>query len=336
MRKLLVLLSVSALVVAGCAPQTRDFTGSNGLAPEQLQVIDQTVARFLPHYEYINVALVRDGEVALTRTYGRNRLDKVDVYASVSKPVTAMILLQLLEQGALDSIDDEVQRYLPAYQGVQPEPYDDTPITFVHLLTHQSGVPHLSELWNEEGQLNLAFRPGTAVQYSTQGYGILGYVMKEITGKSYERLLQEYIGDPVAASSFQASHHFTAPGGQVRSTIHDLARFAIGVMSGQYVSDGTLDTLVFKRYAQNEYGTICLGWYCSDLNSPDVTIYHNGSNGRPRAHLRIKPLKKLAVAVTGLNRSQDGPRDFPELSVRLMELLETLPTARAGHHRPGA
>jgi CubicO group peptidase (beta-lactamase class C family) len=335
MRKLLLLFTVSALVVAGCAPQTEEFTGINGLGPEQMRAIDRTVSGFLPQYDYINVALVADGQVVLTKSYGCNRLDEVDVYASVSKPVTAMILMQLLEQGAIESVDDEVLRYLPAYQGVQPAPYDDTPITFVHLLTHQSGVPHLSELWNEEGQLNLAFRPGTAVQYSTQGYGILGYVMREITGKSYERLVQEYIGGPVGAASFRVSQHFTAPGGQVRSTIHDLARFAIGVMSEHYVSAGTLDTLVFRRYAQNEYGTICLGWYCSDLDSPDLTIYHNGSNGKPRAHLRIKPLKKLAVAVTGLNKSQDGPRDFPELALRLMENLDTLRIAGAGRSGPG-
>ena len=330
---LVVVLSVS--LVSGCVPQGGGFTGINLLEPLQLKEIDQVVAGFMPNYDYINVALVRDGEILLTKTYGRNRLNEVDVYASVSKPVTAMIFMQLLEQGAIGSIDDEVAPYLPqTYRDAQPEPYDDTPITFKHLLTHQSGVPHRSELWND-GKLNLAFRPGTSVQYSTQGYGILGFAMHNITGKHYDGLLKEYIGDPVGATSFLATQHFTAPGGQVHSTIHDMALFSIGVMNGQYVSDGSLYDVMFKGYAQDRSRTICLGWFCSDLDGRDLTVYHNGSNGRPRAHLRIKPLKRLAVAITGMSMSEEDPQDFGELSIRLMKVLETLPAPMPAAVYPG-
>ncbi len=326
-------LSVS--LVSGCAPQSGGFAGVSLLEPLQLKEIDQIVAGFMPNYEYINVALVRGGEILLTKTYGQNRLGEADLYASVSKPVTALIFMQLLEQGAIGGIDDAVARYLPqAYRDVQPEPYDDTPITFMHLLTHQSGVPHLSELWND-GKLNLAFRPGTRVQYSTQGFGILGYAMEQITGKPYERLLKEYIGDPVGATSFLATPHFTAPGGQVHSTIGDMALFSIGVMDGQYVSDGSLYDVMFKSYAKDESRTICLGWHCSDLDSHDLTVYHNGSNGRPRAYLRIKPLKRLAVAITGMNASEENPQDFEELAIRLMEVLETPPASTPAAVYPG-
>jgi hypothetical protein len=48
----------------------------------------------------------------------------------------------------------------------------DTPLTFKHLLSHQSGVPHHSRMW-KDGKLNLEFEPGTDVMYSTQGFGII-------------------------------------------------------------------------------------------------------------------------------------------------------------------
>lgn len=332
LRALVLFVVLSVQVVTGCGPQSGDYTGVNVVEPAQLKRIDQVVAGFMPNYEYINIALVGDGEILLTKTYGRNRLNEADVYASVSKPVTAMIFIQLLEQGAIRSIDDQIQRYSQTYRDIQPEAYGDTPITFMHLLTHQSGVPHLSELWSN-GELDLAFRPGTGVQYSTQGYGILGDVMEDITRKPYDRMVKEYIGNPVGATSFRARRHFTAPGAQVHSTIHDMALFSIGTMNGRYASDGSLDNVMFRGYARDEYGTICLGWYCSDLDSHNLTVYHAGSNGRPRAYLRIKPLKKLAVAITGMNLSADNPHDFEELSIRLMEILETesapMPAAEA-------
>jgi CubicO group peptidase (beta-lactamase class C family) len=293
----------------------------NQLDPAHLDEIDRIVAEFRPNYEYINIALIREGEVVLTKTYGRDRLDRTDVYASVSKPVTAMILVQLLEQGQIGSIDDAIATYAVRYQDAQPAPCADTPITFKHLLTHQSGVPHQSALWGIGGNLNMDFCPGTSVQYSTKGYGILGDVMEEITGQSYERLVQRYIGEPVGASSFQARHRFVAPGGLVYSTIQDMARFAAGVMDEHYVTDDVLQNLIAQSYTEDNYGLICLGWYCSDLETPDLTLYHAGSNGRPRAYLRIKPLQGLGVAITGLNRSRDGAHDFQELSVQLIDAL---------------
>jgi CubicO group peptidase (beta-lactamase class C family) len=329
MRNTLFIISVLALVAVSCGPQTGDFTGANGLEPSTLEDIDRVVSAFMPNYEYINIGLVRDEAVLLTKTYGQNRLKEVDFYASVSKPLTAMILAQLLEEEKIASVDDEIQDYSPTYRDVQPTPYDDTPITFKHLLIHQSGVPHLGELWSD-GKLIMAFRPGSRIQYSTLGYGILGDVLEEITGRTYDQLVKERIGRPVGARSFKAGRHFTAPGGQVRSTIHDMALFAIGTMGGQYVSHSTLQELMFREYGRDEYGPNCLGWRCADLNSRDVTLYHAGSNGRPRAYLRIKPLKKVAVAITAMKKSDHGPYDLEQLSIELMEVLETPSTLGSG------
>jgi CubicO group peptidase (beta-lactamase class C family) len=319
---IVIVVCISAVtLLAVSIPRTGDFIGVNKLEEDEVRVVDQIVSRFQANYRYINIALVRGGDVVFTKSYGQNRLNKTDVYASVSKPVTAMIFLQLLEAGQIVSVDDAIASYDRDYADIMPEAYQDTPITFLHLLTHQSGVSHLSELWNGE-KLDLAFQPGTDVMYSSNAYGILGDVMEEVTGLSYAKMVDTYIGDPVGATSFWTIPHFQAPAGQVRSTIEDMAKFAIGVMDGVYVSKETLQELVYKQYAQDESGGICLGWYCTNLGSDELAIYHAGSNGRPRAFLAIKPYMGFAVAITGLNRLEDGQHDFGDLTIELMAALK--------------
>lgn len=312
-------LAVSLMAVS--LLRSGDFIGVNKLDEGEVQALDQIVDRYQSNYRYINIALVREGEVVLTKSYGQDRLEKTDVYASVSKPVTAMIFLQLLESGEIASVDDAIENYDADYADVLPESVRDTPITFLHLLTHQSGVPHLSEMWNGK-KLKLAFQPGTDVMYSSNAYGILGDVMEDITGLSYSKMVETYIGNPVGANSFWTIPHFQAPAGQVHSTIEDMAWFAIGVMDGAYVSKETLQELAYRQYAQDEYGDICLGWYCTNLGSEELTIFHAGSNGRPRAFLAIEPYQGFAVAITGLNHRENSEHDFGDLATELMDALK--------------
>ena len=323
MPPILIYLLVLILILTSCSLQSRDFVGINELDTVSVEEIDQIVASYKPTYNYINIALVVDGEIVLTKSYSRNQLEKTDEYASVSKPVTAMIFMQLLESGEIDDVHDDILGYLPDYANAMPDRYADDPISFLHLLTHQSGVPHLSEMWEGE-KLMLSFRPGSETMYSSNGFGILGLVMQQITGMSYSELVETYIAKPVGAQSFETPDIFAAPSGQVRSTIYDMALFAIGVMDGTYVSNKLLHELMFQRYTSLENGDICLGWYCDEIDTTNRVIFHNGSNGRPRAHLRIKPDKGMVVAITGKDYNEDGVQNFPQLSIELMEFLETI------------
>lgn len=203
-----------------------------------------------------------------------------------------------------------------------PQEYADTHITFRQLLTHTSGVPHLSKLW-DGSKLKMDFRPGEGAQYSSNGFGILGDIMEQITGNSYKQLIKDYISEPIGAESFTVLiPSFLAPAGQVASTIEDMARFAIAVMDGKYISTDLLCNEVLKQYAKDQYGTIGLGWYYTNLDTPDLAGYHAGSNGRPRAFLAIKPNNKNAIALTGLNRSKKNTQEFGKLTIDLMAIIE--------------
>jgi CubicO group peptidase (beta-lactamase class C family) len=217
-------------------------------------------------------------------------------------------------------------QYNARYKDALPEEYAGADITFRQLLTHTSGVPHLSQLWDGE-KLKVDFKPGTSVQYSSNGFGILGDVMEEVTGKSYSQLIQDYIAEPIGAESFGVLiPAYLAPAGQVASDIEDMSRFGIGVMEGKYFDNDILCNQVLKEYSKNRFGSIGLGWYCTNLDSEDLAGYHAGSNGRPRAFLAIKPYKKNAVALTGLCRSDKNPQVFSELTIDLMAIIENRDT----------
>ena len=99
---------VLILILTSCSLQTGDFVGINELDTASLEEIDTIVASYKPTYNYINIALVVDNEIVLTKSYGQNRLEKTDEYASVSNPVTAMIFMQLLESGEIEDLHDDI------------------------------------------------------------------------------------------------------------------------------------------------------------------------------------------------------------------------------------
>jgi D-alanyl-D-alanine carboxypeptidase len=121
--------------------------------------------------------------------------------ASITKTFTAVVVLQLVSEGAL-SLDDPVDDWLP---GVLPA---DNRVTVGHLLSHRSGIvedPALHQLcqrWTADEYLAYAFAlptspPGANFNYSNVGYVALGRLVEVITGESYERAVQERILDPL-------------------------------------------------------------------------------------------------------------------------------------------
>jgi CubicO group peptidase (beta-lactamase class C family) len=325
MRRILVYFFVLLLPLPACedvsdlfTPEDR-FTGVNLLSADQSAGIDQIVDPYLDDYTYISVAVIAGSQIVLTRSYGRDRIGRTDVYASVSKSVTSVIIARLLEEGAITSLDDPISLYSEKYRDVMPEEYKDTPLTFKQLLSHQGGVPHHERIW-KNGELALEFRPGTDVMYSTRGYGILGEVISELSGLSYDRLVKTYIGDPVEAGSFSVPNLlFEAPGGLVNSTIQDMARFGLGVMQYDFAGESLMKGLFWYPWSSGEIG---LGWYIHHFGTDSLTVYHAGSNGSPRAFLALRPDHQLGITLLGKHREPDGPQQFYMLASELISRIE--------------
>src|SRR5262249_5401568 len=123
--------------------------------------------------------------------------------ASVSKPFTAMAILQLQEQGKL-SVSDPVSRFVPEFPGGDR-------ITVEHLLTHTSGIPNvnnfpdyddfarsphtLEQLVAKFAGVPLDFQPGSDYRYSNSNYNLLALILEKVSGEKYGDYVQKRILD---------------------------------------------------------------------------------------------------------------------------------------------
>ncbi|MDO6597341.1 serine hydrolase [Oceanihabitans sp. 2_MG-2023] len=139
---------------------------------------------------------------------------------SISKQFTGMLILQLAEAGKLD-LQAPITKYLPEY----PKATGDI-ITTHHLLTHSSGIPNYTsfpdffknesrnpytplEFISKFSEKELEFTPGERFSYSNSGYFLLGVLIEKISGKTYEKMLQEKIFTPLKMNDSGFDHHAT-------------------------------------------------------------------------------------------------------------------------------
>ena len=142
-----------------------------------------------------------------SETFGRANLDAgapvtretYFEHGSIGKTFTAVLLLQLREEGLVD-LDEPVIRYLPWFE-VRSE---HAPITIHHLLTHTSGLIMGADLTSDSRYDVWALRetatavpPGERHLYSNVAYRALGFVAEEVTGLAYAEALRRRILRPL-------------------------------------------------------------------------------------------------------------------------------------------
>ena len=183
------------------------------LSPTAVQQIDAAVEawRSASQAPALSVAAVADDKIVFSKGYGLADLEKKTparndtIYrlASLTKCLTAVAVVQLVEEGKLD-LDAPIQKYWPSY------PQKQWIITPRQLLTHTAGVRH--NKWSEISSTQhyatvadainvfkddpLLFEPGTKYSYSTQGYVLLGGAIETASGVSYLEYLNEHIFKP--------------------------------------------------------------------------------------------------------------------------------------------
>ena len=171
----------------------------------------------------MSLAAAHDGVVKFTYTYGMQNKEKnipvtedtIFRAASVSKHMSAMVLMVLVDRGLVD-LDTDIGEYL-GYQCRNPF-YPEVPITIRHLMTHTSTYieagaynricagempPYkLSEVlpfdapgFSEDSYLKC--RPGEQYSYSSFGTGIMGCIAEKVTGMKFADLAKEVLFDPI-------------------------------------------------------------------------------------------------------------------------------------------
>ncbi|WP_328539452.1 serine hydrolase domain-containing protein [Streptomyces sp. NBC_00344] len=138
-----------------------------------------------------------------TRSWDGPPLDGGELWdlASVTKPVAGLAVMALVESGAL-ALTDTAGDHLPAYRGG-----DKASLTVSQLLSHTSGLPGQVALYRDHPTraslleairlLPLTAEPGTRVQYSSQGFILLGLIAEAAAGRPLDELVDRLVCAPL-------------------------------------------------------------------------------------------------------------------------------------------
>lgn len=209
-----------------------------GKVGKGLEPIDETIRSFMERHRIpgASLAITDQGRLVFARGYGyadvgtRRKLEPTSLFriASISKPITAVAILQLVEQGKLkldDKVFDILTGYEPAFGRGQEFDKRQKDITIEHLLQHRGG-------WDRDKSFDamfqsvrfarrldvpppaqpddiircmlgqkLDFDPGTKYAYSNYGYCLLGRVIEKLTGQDYETYVKENVLTPLGANT---------------------------------------------------------------------------------------------------------------------------------------
>ncbi len=202
--------------------------------------------------------------------------------ASLSKPLFAYIVLNLVEQGLLDLhtplityLEKPLNEYKfkESYEGfgdlINEKGYDQ--ITAAMCLSHTSGLPNWRYIVNGKIKMDEPLRvldaPGKLYSYSGEGFQFLQLAIEEITGKDLEELANEYVFDPfnMQMTSFTWQDRFEGnyayahykrkkqrkrrkriplyAAGSMDTTPSDYVRFLQGMLNRNGLKPETFDTM---------------------------------------------------------------------------------------------
>jgi CubicO group peptidase (beta-lactamase class C family) len=347
-------LLLSLLVHASCGTTLSTHQGSSAVQA----TLDAQVPALLDQYRVASVAiaLIENGRVVLERAYGEQSAGVAATpstlfnLASLTKPVSAEVLLRLVSAGQL-SLDEPM-----ASHWIDPDVLSDArhrELTLRIALSHQTGLPN----WrgrSPDGKLAFAFVPGTAFGYSGEGYDYAARYAERKLGRRFEDLAAEQVFAPLRMTSTSFSSrewmqgrlalplhpdgrwgeaqveqpgHWNA-GNNLITTAGDYARFVVSVMRGQ----GLARKLAAERLrpvqgpqpawtcqvavasACPRASSIVFGWNRLDFADGPVFM-HTGSNGRPggeRTLAYFDPGRQRGVVI--LTSGEKGERLYRDVA----------------------
>jgi CubicO group peptidase (beta-lactamase class C family) len=297
-------------------------------------------------------AIVRDGKITDIGALGVRdistglSIDENTVFeaASLSKPVFAYAVLQLVDAGIL-SLDTPLSKYVPDF--VKDDPRAAS-VTVRDVLRQTTGLPNWSG-WTTPLKTN--FTPGSRFSYSGEGFIWLQRVVVATTGESLDSLMARLVFDPlkmtrtayVWRADFEADyavpHEGLTPGKKARPTtplvaytLHttaaDYARFLQAVLSGAHLKRTTgrlwlrpqielfqrcIECLDSEAPWADQHVAWGLGW---GLEPNQGSFFHWGDNGGFKAFATGSPASRSAVIV--FTNGSNGMAIMPDLIGQLM------------------
>jgi serine beta-lactamase-like protein LACTB, mitochondrial len=301
------------------------------------------IARGIPG---LSLTVAVDGKIVYSEGFGYADLEeRVPVWpttkfriGSISKPLTATALVQLVEAGKLD-LDAPAQKYVPSF------PDKGAVITTRMLAGHLGGIRHYKgDEFNIQKHYSnvldglkifendpLVSPPGTKFNYSSYGYNLLSAVAESASGENFLEYMQKHVFDTMglvhttpdqnAQIVEQRSRFYekekdgtleNAPyvdnsykwaGGGFLSTSEDLVRFGSMLLQPGFLKADSLKLLFTsqktKSGEETGYG---MGWGIGKSPSGRVVYEHSGGSIGGTSQLMVYPETHVVVAlVTNLS-----------------------------------
>lgn len=336
--KFLRLLLLSFLLIA-CKEKEKDFSQKNGTQKDQgeffveFNPLDSTYCNKQKKeisYQYNQLInkndfygqflVAKNGKILFEDYQGfaykekddKNRKDKPLHIASVSKVLTAAVILRMVDQGKI-GLDDKVSKYLKGFY------HDD--ITVRMLLNHRSGLRHYGYFierdvkWDKSkritnqdildlinsGKIHLESKPGTRFAYCNTNYSLLALIIEKVSGMRYHEAMDKLLFKPLGMkNSFvfdYEKHHDTVSqtykasklrlafdhldlvygDKNIYSTARDLLKFDLATYSDKFFSK-KLKKEIFKGYSYESKGekNYGLGIRLREWKEAPTLTYHNG------------------------------------------------------------
>lgn len=258
------------------------------------------------------VSISQNKEIVFEQAFGwadkenniENTLETKFCAASMlSKPITAVSVIQLIQQGEL-SLNQSIGDYFPHFQGKG--------ITIHHLLNHTSGIENYLMLrkqikWDQDytpeqilkvvSQQRSKFPPGKKSAYNNTGYLMLGLIIEKLTGKSYYDYVREnifsraglqhtgFIREGLNEGALNYINQERGPHisptvlfacGEIVSTAGDIHRFDFALKNQLLLDKKHIHLMETPSY-QGKYVTIGYGWFIKHLLGRK-SLSHGGSH----------------------------------------------------------
>lgn len=248
---------------------------------------------------------------------------------SITKQFTAVLILKLEEEGKLN-LTDSIQKFIPEF------PNKGNTITIEHLLTHTSGIPEYMDWEKNHDKWSLYyspkdlikliidepldFRPGDSFDYCNSGYLLLGQIIEQVTGSSFNDYLKREVFDKIGMINSSTNDHKTSTlhlangytrtndeiasaefadrswaysAGNIISTVNDLNLWYLHLFNGAIISRTSLEKALTPFVLNNgdslNYG---YGWYLENFQGEKL-IYHGGSMSGFYSYVSYVPATKI-------------------------------------------